>query len=301
MDGGDAFIAEIAIDFKHALESADNQPFEVEFRRDAQVEVRIERVVVRDERAGRGPAGNGLHHRRFHFEEPVFGEIGADARHDPAAGFKHGMDVRVGDQVHVALPVPGFDVRQAVPLFRKGTQPFRQKRQRAHFHGQLVGFRAEQPAFHPDPIAQIQFLRQAKGVVSQHVFFQIDLEPVRAVLERGKRGLAEPAQRHDASRDAAVDCPLLEVVFGRCPMRRQEAFDPVRRLEAGTVRLNPHGLERVEFVNALRALFVRFIHQVVPVFSIVANFHRRVPVPRLCQITPSIPLIRGTVAPCSPP
>ena len=265
MDGRDAFIPKISIDFKHALESAHDQSFEVEFRRDAQVEVPIERVVVRHERAGRGSPGNGLHHRRFHFQESVSGEIGSDARHDPAARFKHGVDVRVGDQIHVALPVPGFNVRQAVPFFRQGAQPFRQKRQGADFNGQLVGFRAEQPAFHPDPIAQIQFSRQAIRVVTQHVFFQIDLEPVCAVLERGERGLPEPAQGHDASRDATVGGPLIEFVFARCPVRGQNAFNPVSRLEAGAVGLNPHGFQHVEFLNALRALFVRFIHQIVPI------------------------------------
>ena len=65
VDGRDAFIAKISIDFKHPLEPAHDQSFEVEFRRDAQVEVPIERVVVRHERAGRGSPGNGLHHLAF--------------------------------------------------------------------------------------------------------------------------------------------------------------------------------------------------------------------------------------------
>ena len=45
-----AFVAEHAGDLEHAVEAADDEPLQVELRRDAQEEVHVERVVVRDER-----------------------------------------------------------------------------------------------------------------------------------------------------------------------------------------------------------------------------------------------------------
>ena len=76
----DALVAEVAVDLEHPLHAADEQPLEVEFRRDAQVEVHVERVVVRDERPGRGAAGDRLHHRRLDLEESALVEEPADAR-----------------------------------------------------------------------------------------------------------------------------------------------------------------------------------------------------------------------------
>src|SRR4029077_15918486 len=62
-----ALVAEIAIDLVDAAEPPDHEPLEVELRRDAQVEIEIEGVVMRDEGARRGPAEDGMHHRRLDF------------------------------------------------------------------------------------------------------------------------------------------------------------------------------------------------------------------------------------------
>ena len=52
--GGDALVAEDAADLEHPLHAADDQPLQVQLERDAQVQLHVERVVVGDERAGRG-------------------------------------------------------------------------------------------------------------------------------------------------------------------------------------------------------------------------------------------------------
>src|SRR5215210_6674197 len=54
--GGDAFVAEVAVQLINPLEAADEEALEVEFGRDAQIQVYVERVVMRDEGA-RGRAG----------------------------------------------------------------------------------------------------------------------------------------------------------------------------------------------------------------------------------------------------
>ena len=64
-------IAEVAVDFVDAIESAHDQSFQIKFGSDSQVEVHVERVVVRDERPRHGAACDGLHHGRFDFDESV--------------------------------------------------------------------------------------------------------------------------------------------------------------------------------------------------------------------------------------
>ena len=54
--GVDALVAEHATDLEHAVEAADDQALQLQLQRDAQVQVDVERVVVRDERPRRRAA-----------------------------------------------------------------------------------------------------------------------------------------------------------------------------------------------------------------------------------------------------
>lgn len=67
--GVDALVAEVAVDFEHAVDAADEATLQGQFRRDAQVEVKVEGVHVRGERTSRGTAVHGLQHRGFDLEE----------------------------------------------------------------------------------------------------------------------------------------------------------------------------------------------------------------------------------------
>ncbi len=66
-----ALVAEVAIDFIHAIESAHHQPLQIKFRRDAQVQIHVERVVVRHKRTRHRAACDGLHHRRLDFDKSM--------------------------------------------------------------------------------------------------------------------------------------------------------------------------------------------------------------------------------------
>ena len=52
---GDALVAEDPADLVDALEAADDQALQVQLGRDAEVEVLVELVVVRDERSANAP------------------------------------------------------------------------------------------------------------------------------------------------------------------------------------------------------------------------------------------------------
>ena len=57
--GGQALVAEVAVDLEHPLEAAHHQALQVQLRRDAQVQVHVERIVVGLERTRRRAAGDG--------------------------------------------------------------------------------------------------------------------------------------------------------------------------------------------------------------------------------------------------
>ncbi len=82
-------VAEVAADLVDAFEAADDQALEVQLGRDAHVEVEIERVVVRGERARRGAAQDRVHHRRLDLEIAARVEEAAERRDDRAALAEH--------------------------------------------------------------------------------------------------------------------------------------------------------------------------------------------------------------------
>ena len=66
---GNAFVAEVPVDFENLVEPAYQQTFQIQLRRDAQIKIEAERLVMRAERLGRGAAGDGLQNRRLHFQK----------------------------------------------------------------------------------------------------------------------------------------------------------------------------------------------------------------------------------------
>ena len=66
----DALVAEVLADLVDALEPADDEALEVELGRDPEVEVRVELVVMRDERACERAAVARLQDRRLDLDEP---------------------------------------------------------------------------------------------------------------------------------------------------------------------------------------------------------------------------------------
>ena len=66
---GHAFIAEIAPDLIDPFQPADQQPFEIQLKRDPQEKVLMELVVMGDEGPGGRAAIDGLENGGFHFDE----------------------------------------------------------------------------------------------------------------------------------------------------------------------------------------------------------------------------------------
>ena len=124
----DALIPEVTIDLEHPFDSAHGQPLEVQLRRDAQEQLHVERVVMRDERPGQRAAGERLHHRRLDLEEAMAGEEVAHRGHRPAADFEHPAHVRVDDEIQIALPIADLHVLETMPLLGQRDEALGQER-----------------------------------------------------------------------------------------------------------------------------------------------------------------------------
>ena len=158
-----ALVAEVLSDFVHALETAHDEAFQVEFRRDAQIQVHAERVVVRDEGACAGAAGYRLQDRRFHLRIARFVERGAERLNHRGALEERLLHVGVHDEVHVALAVAQFGVvegivRHAVLFLHHGErfEALGQEGDRACGYGNLARLRAEHETFHANEVAEIE-------------------------------------------------------------------------------------------------------------------------------------------------
>ena len=152
-------VPEVAVDLEHLLEAADGQPLQVQLRRDAQVELHVERVVVRDERPRERAAGNRLHHRRLDLEIAARGHELADRRRRRGCAISNTRrESGIDDQIEIALAIADLDVGQAVPFLGQRHEALGEEVQARRPDRQLVGLGAEQPPLDADPVAEIEQL-----------------------------------------------------------------------------------------------------------------------------------------------
>ncbi len=192
-------ITEIAVDLENAIETADHQPLQIKFRRDAQEQIHLQRIVVGDERAGRGAAGDRLHHRRFDFEKVVFDHELPDQGDNATALAKCLANLRVDDQVEIALPIAGFHIGQTVPFLREKLHRFGQQAQFFGPQREFSGFGAKRRAAHPDDVADIQLAEDLERFFTDGIAGDINLQPAMAVLQLDESCLAEIAPGHNAA------------------------------------------------------------------------------------------------------
>ena len=154
----DAFVAEVAVDLVHAVHAADYQALEVELGRDAQEQVHVERVVVGGEWLGDRASGDGVHHRRFDFDEGIGVEEAAQGLHDLGALDEDFAHVGVHGEIDVAAAVAGFNVLQAVPFFGQREKVLHQEGDFFDVDGEFAGTGAEEIALHADVVAEVEQL-----------------------------------------------------------------------------------------------------------------------------------------------
>ena len=196
----ETLVAEIAVDLVHALEAAHDQALQEELRRDAQVHVQVERVVMSHERTCHGTARYDLHHRRLDFHEVQCVEEAPQVLDDPRSRAEHRPALLVYDQVHVALPVALLDVGQPVPLVRQRTQRLDQQSQPFDAHRQLSGPGLEQHALGAQHVADVPALESLVDL-AERIALQEELDLAAAILELREARLAHHPLEQHAARD----------------------------------------------------------------------------------------------------
>ena len=103
-----AFIAEHPIQLENPVEPTDDTPLEKKFRGDAQVQIGVERIGVRDEGPRGRTAGQRLQHRCLHLQETPALQRRAHCPHHRNALPGDRAGLRAHDQVDVALADAGL-------------------------------------------------------------------------------------------------------------------------------------------------------------------------------------------------
>jgi hypothetical protein len=155
VEAGEAFVPEIAVDFIDPVKAPHQEALQIKLRRDAQIQLHVQGLMMGGEGFGRGPARDGLHHGGLHFEEaPLVQELA----HDPGDGRPGAEDLPdrgIHQQVEVALAVAGLHVGEAVVFFRQGAQGLGEELKAAHLQGEFPGFGAKQRALKTHQVAHV--------------------------------------------------------------------------------------------------------------------------------------------------
>ena len=106
----------------HTVQAADNQPLQIQLRRNAKIQIHVESVVMGDERARRCASGDRMHHRRFDFDEAAAIEVAAHLRDDAGALDENLAHVSIRDQIEIPLAIAKIHVGEPVPFFGKREQ-----------------------------------------------------------------------------------------------------------------------------------------------------------------------------------
>jgi hypothetical protein len=156
-----AFVSEDATHLVHALETADDEPFQVQLRRDAQRQVHPERVVKRRKRLGIRAPRPRLQHRRLHLHERAVVQKPPYPAHNPRARSEHVAHFRGRDEVQIALPISRLDVGEALKLIRQRQQRLGEHLELVHDDGQLALLRPLDRPARADDIAHVAQVHDA--------------------------------------------------------------------------------------------------------------------------------------------
>ena len=106
------FVPKVVPDLVHLLEPAHDTALQVQLVGDAEIEVRVERLVVRLERTRGGATVQRLQHGGLHFQIAARVEEPPDVAHHPSPQPEHLAHLGMHGQVRVALPGAQLGIRQ---------------------------------------------------------------------------------------------------------------------------------------------------------------------------------------------
>ena len=125
--GVQPFVAEYAPDFIDTLQTADNQSFQRQFQRNAELEIFIQRIEMRLERSCCRAACICHEHRCFYFHKSLGIQILTNTADDFRTLDKGVLYFRVHNQIYITLAIADVCVGQAVKFLWQNLQALAQK------------------------------------------------------------------------------------------------------------------------------------------------------------------------------
>ena len=202
MRGVDTLVAEVTVDLKDSLHTADDAALEEKLRRDTQVEIDVQSVGMSHERTCSCTAVQSLQHRGFDLEETATLKCVAQLADDLDASQCVSTSLLTHNQVRVAVTHAAV-LGQISERHRQRTQSLRGHLPLGSHHRQLAAARRNYAASNEDEVAHIYVrLPSSQGVLADLSLGKHGLQG-RAVtlLQSGKAELAGVTNKHDTTND----------------------------------------------------------------------------------------------------
>src|SRR5205823_9130836 len=132
-----------------------DQPLGVELVGDAQLQVGVKLVRMRNERLRKAAAVTRLEDRRLHLEEARAVEIRAHLRDDARPRRRESPRVLIHEQVEVTTAIPLLDVGDAMERVRQRSADLREQLQRTDGERRLAAARLRRDALDPDDVSEV--------------------------------------------------------------------------------------------------------------------------------------------------
>ena len=222
-----ALVAEVAVDLVDPLHAANEEPLEVELRRDAHEELHVERVVVGRKGTGRRAARRGMHHGRLDLEVVAAVEEAADGTDDAGPLVEDLAHLVVHHQVDVAHAVALLDIGQPFELVWERADALGEHDDLGRGDRKFARLRTHQRAAEAEDVAEVEGEEAVEELLTYAAERDEDLQevviarrPLEAIaagaignLEEG--GLPHLAEEAEASGNGHGDGPLGELLGGQ--------------------------------------------------------------------------------------
>ena len=128
---------------------------------------------------------------------------------------EHGAHIGVHEEIDVALPVAQLYVGQTVVLLRQSQHRLGEKSDGVDMDGELAGAGAKDVTRDANVVAEVEQFVELKALLSHGIQTDVNLQPLAALLELSKPGLALGANGHEAPGYCDLG-PRGIQYFGRC-------------------------------------------------------------------------------------
>ena len=281
----DTLVPEDAADLVDSFHAADDQALQIEFQGNAQLDIFIERIVVRLKWTRRGTTRIWHKHRCLDFHEAAVIQEPADLADDLRALHEGVAHLGVHDQIQISLTVADVRVLKTMELLRQRNQVLGQECQLVRMDGDLSHLRAEYKSFHADDVSDVHLFEGLVRLLPEAVTRDINLDVSETVLDIAERGLAHHTLAHHAAGDGNLfPFHLLKVLFDvrrvvRLVIRRDdERIVPfcleIRKLLPADLQQLIHILLRLWL---LLLLLVLLCHLCPFLIIIIRQFNCRIP------------------------